>query len=79
VFFPTDLLKGAVDSAKKCRILHVKTLKGKAKVCEELEFSTKKEQLRELDRKYARMLSGWHILNFLRFLTQFFLTERFGF
>ena len=28
-------------------------------VCEELDFSTKKEQLRERGRKYARMLSGW--------------------
>jgi len=28
-------------------------------VCEELDFSGKKEQLSERGRKYARMLSGW--------------------
>ncbi|HEY9624514.1 MAG TPA: hypothetical protein V6C78_29430 [Crinalium sp.] len=28
-------------------------------VCEELDFSAKKDQLRERERKYARMLSGW--------------------
>jgi IS605 OrfB family transposase len=28
-------------------------------VCEELDFSDKKEQLKEKGRKYARMLSGW--------------------
>ena len=28
-------------------------------VCEKLDFSDKKQQLREKGRKYARMLSGW--------------------
>lgn len=28
-------------------------------VCEELDFSTKKQSLGEKGRKYARMLSGW--------------------
>jgi len=28
-------------------------------VCEKLDFSTKKERLKERGKKYARMLSGW--------------------
>ncbi|NJM73801.1 MAG: hypothetical protein HC862_28875 [Scytonema sp. RU_4_4] len=37
-------------------------------VCEELDFSTKKEQLRERGRKYARMLSGWAYSRFYELL-----------
>jgi IS605 OrfB family transposase len=37
-------------------------------VCEELDFSTKKEQLSELGRKYARMLSGWAYSRFYELL-----------
>ncbi len=35
-------------------------------VCEKLDFSTKKEQLRERSRKYARMLSGWAYSQFFK-------------
>jgi IS605 OrfB family transposase len=37
-------------------------------VCEELDFSTKKEQLRERGSKYARMLSGWAYSRFYKLL-----------
>ncbi|AFZ11642.1 hypothetical protein Cri9333_0710 [Crinalium epipsammum PCC 9333] len=37
-------------------------------VCEELDFSTKKEQLGERGRKYARMLSGWAYSRFYELL-----------
>lgn len=37
-------------------------------VCEELDFSTKKEQLRERGRKYARMLSSWAYSRFYKLL-----------
>jgi IS605 OrfB family transposase len=37
-------------------------------VCEELDFSTKKEQLREKGRKYARMLSSWAYSRFYELL-----------
>ncbi len=37
-------------------------------VCEQLEFSAKKEQLREHGRKYARMLSGWAYSRFYELL-----------
>jgi len=37
-------------------------------VCEELDFSTKKEQLRERGKKYARMLSGWAYCQFFKLL-----------
>ncbi|NEQ21847.1 MAG: hypothetical protein F6K28_22130 [Microcoleus sp. SIO2G3] len=37
-------------------------------VCEELDFSTKKEQLSERGRKYARMLSGWAYSRFYELL-----------
>ncbi|KYC34963.1 hypothetical protein WA1_09440 [Scytonema hofmannii PCC 7110] len=37
-------------------------------VCEELEFSAKKEQLREGGRKYARMLSSWAYSRFYELL-----------
>ncbi|MDF0556643.1 IS200/IS605 family accessory protein TnpB-related protein, partial [Kamptonema sp. UHCC 0994] len=37
-------------------------------VCEELDFSTKKEQLRERGKKYARMLSGWAYSEFFKLL-----------
>jgi IS605 OrfB family transposase len=37
-------------------------------VCEELDFSTKKEQLRERGRKYARMLSSWAYSRFYELL-----------
>ncbi len=37
-------------------------------VCEELDFSAKKEQLRERGRKYARMLSGWAYSRFYKLL-----------
>lgn len=37
-------------------------------ICEELDFSTKKEQLRERGRKYARMLSGWAYSRFYQLL-----------
>jgi IS605 OrfB family transposase len=37
-------------------------------VCEELNFYTKKEQLRERGRKYARMLSGWAYSRFYELL-----------
>ncbi|MFN6569863.1 hypothetical protein [Dendronalium sp. ChiSLP03b] len=37
-------------------------------VCEELDFSTKKEQLRERGRKYARMLSSWAYSRFYQLL-----------
>lgn len=36
--------------------------------CEELDFSTKKEQLSERGRKYARMLSGWAYSRFYELL-----------
>ncbi len=35
-------------------------------VCEELDFSTKKQLLGEQDRKYARMLSGWAYSEFYK-------------
>ncbi len=37
-------------------------------VCEELDFSAKKEQLSERGRKYARMLSGWAYSRFYELL-----------
>ena len=37
-------------------------------VCEELDFSNKKEQLRERGTKYARMLSGWAYSRFYELL-----------
>ncbi|MEG5179530.1 hypothetical protein QUB59_16285 [Microcoleus sp. A2-D5] len=37
-------------------------------VCESLDFSTKKTQLRERGRKYARMLSGWAYSRFYQLL-----------
>jgi len=37
-------------------------------VCEHLDFSTKKEQLRERGKKYARMLSGWAYSRFYELL-----------
>ena len=37
-------------------------------VCEELDFSQKKEQLKEKGRKYARMLSGWAYSRFYELL-----------
>jgi IS605 OrfB family transposase len=37
-------------------------------VCEQLDFSAKKEQLRERGRKYARMLSGWAYSRFYELL-----------
>jgi IS605 OrfB family transposase len=38
-------------------------------VCEELDFSGKKNQLREKGRKYARMLSAWAYSRFFELLT----------
>ncbi len=37
-------------------------------VCEELDFSKKKEELRECGRKYSRMLSGWAYSQFYKLL-----------
>jgi IS605 OrfB family transposase len=37
-------------------------------VCENLDFSTKKQQLRERGAKYARMLSGWAYSQFYKLL-----------
>lgn len=37
-------------------------------VCEDLDFATKKTQLRERGRKYARMLSGWAYARFYELL-----------
>lgn len=37
-------------------------------VCENLDFSAKKEQLREKNRKYARMLSSWAYSRFFHLL-----------
>ncbi len=37
-------------------------------VCEELDFSKKKDELRERGRKYARMLSGWAYSQFYNLL-----------
>jgi IS605 OrfB family transposase len=37
-------------------------------ICEELDFSTKKEQLRERGKKYARMLSLWAYSKFFKLL-----------
>ena len=37
-------------------------------VCEELDFSSKKQQLGEQSRKYARMLSGWAYSRFYELL-----------
>lgn len=37
-------------------------------VCEDLDFSAKKTQLRERGRKYARMLSGWAYARFYELL-----------
>ena len=42
--------KGAVDSAKECRILHIKTLEGKAKSCE--AWLKKAERKLKLARKF---------------------------
>lgn len=39
-------------------------------VCEELDFSDKKEQLKEKGRKYARMLSGWAYKRFYDLLSR---------
>jgi IS605 OrfB family transposase len=39
-------------------------------VCEELDFSAKKQQLREKGRKYARMLSSWAYKRFFEFLNR---------
>ncbi len=39
-------------------------------VCEELDFSSKKEQLRERGRNYARMLSGWAYSRFYELLSR---------
>jgi len=44
------------------------TLYGCPIVCEELDFSRKKTQLREKGRKYARMLSGWAYSRFYELL-----------
>ena len=44
-------------------------------VCEELDFSDKKEQLSERGRKYARMLSGWAYSRFKELLSSI-LTNR---
>jgi len=38
-------------------------------VCEELDFSRKKNQLREKGRKYARMLSAWAYSRFFELLS----------
>lgn len=38
-------------------------------VCESLDFSAKKAQLRERGRKYARMLSGWAYARFYELLS----------
>ena len=38
-------------------------------ICEELDFATKKEQLRERGRKYARMLSSWAYSKFYELLS----------
>lgn len=38
-------------------------------ICEELDFSTKKESLGEKGRKYARMLSGWAYSEFYKQLS----------
>jgi IS605 OrfB family transposase len=35
-------------------------------VCEELDFTAKKEQLREKSKRYARMLSGWAYSEFFK-------------
>jgi len=37
-------------------------------VGEDLDFTSKKEQLRERGKKYARMLSGWAYSNFVKLL-----------
>jgi len=37
-------------------------------ICEKLDFSAKKEQLRERGKKYARMLSGWAYSKFYELL-----------
>jgi IS605 OrfB family transposase len=39
-------------------------------VCEQLDFSTKKEQLKECSQKYARMLSSWAYNRFFDFLSR---------
>jgi IS605 OrfB family transposase len=39
-------------------------------VCEELDFSTKKEQLREKGKKSARILSGWAYKRFFEMLSR---------
>ncbi|MEY3867817.1 MAG: hypothetical protein RLZZ338_1708, partial [Cyanobacteriota bacterium] len=44
--------KGAVDSAKQCRILHIKTLEGKAKSCE--NWLKKAEKKLKNARKFYR-------------------------
>ena len=54
---------------KACLELSALAIKYKCPVvCEELDFSTKKEQLRELGTKYARMLSSWAYSEFFKLL-----------
>jgi IS605 OrfB family transposase len=66
------LLKGKQDAQTVAACLQ---LSGLAKayacpvVCEELDFSDKKEQLSERGRKYARMLSSWAYSRFKQLLS----------
>jgi IS605 OrfB family transposase len=54
---------------KACLELSALAIKFKCPiVCEELDFTTKKEQLRERGKKYARMLSGWAYSEFFKLL-----------
>ena len=68
----TGLPKGQQQAqiVKACLELSALAIKFQCPVvCEELNFTTKKEQLRELGQKYARMLSLWAYSEFFKLLT----------
>ena len=50
------------------QLVNLATLYSCPVVCEELDFSRKKTQLRERGKKYARMLSGWAYARFYELL-----------
>jgi hypothetical protein len=50
------------------QLVNLATLYACPVVCEDLDFSKKKTQLRERGRKYARMLSGWAYARFYELL-----------
>ena len=69
--FQTGLPKGKQQAqiVKACLELSALAIKFQCPVVsEELDFTTKKEQLRERGKKYARMLSGWAYSEFFKLL-----------